>query len=103
MVDCNEAASARLTSGLIRPLATFREAPPATTAPDTPAPYFKDESEYPHEEMSNRAASNVYTTKTEKRESGVVDPRALSSGSERGNIGVWLPILLLLPSLLFAT
>lgn len=106
MSDCNEAASQRLTGGLINPLATFREALPTTTSPETPAPYFKDAPLSEKEEKTNKAAGNVYITKTEKRESGAVEHnlRALSSGTVRCCVIDYLPAFLLLPSLiLFVT
>ena len=106
MSDCNEAASQRLTGGLINPLATFREALPTTTSPETPAPYFKEAPLSEKEEKTNKAAGNAYITKTEKRESGAVEHnlRALSSGTVRCRVIDYLPAFLLLLSLiLFVT
>ena len=96
MADCNEAASDRLASGHIKPLATFRQTLQMMTSPNTRLPI-----------VEQTLTPKVTTYPEHQRETPRSKRRrkynsALSSGIVRCSASFWLAVLLLI-SLILAT
>ena len=96
MAACNEAASDRLTSGHIKPIATFRQTLPVTTSPSTRPPIVV---ETPVPKIATSPENQRETPRSKRRRKY---NNALSSGIVRCSGSFWSAVLLPI-SLIFVT